>query len=191
MSPILAYLFTFVHLSVLKYPVITDRVLISFGGFLMYLMVVFYSSLRVRYIASIIIIPIILFSYVYSYTYGNALKYQKEYDIVLSQDISKIILDNDPDSKKIIKIYGVQNSSEQRSNAIRRFPSLDTLVPLYYTFGWWGTHMLKMYDIKNTVTASNDLGSACYMHMIASNKRFSAFTDDQTILISFERPKCN
>ncbi|HBL4909037.1 glucosyltransferase domain-containing protein [Enterobacter hormaechei] len=190
-SPILAYLFTFVHLSVLKYPVITDRVLISFGGYLMYLMVVFYSSLRGRYVTSIIMIPIILFSYVYSYTYGNALKYQKEYDIVLSQDISKVILDDDPDAKKTIKIYGTQNSSEQRTNAIRRFPSLETLVPLYYTFGWWGTHMLKMYDIQNTVTASNDLGYACEMHIISSGRRFFAYSDDQTILISFERPKCN
>ncbi|HBL9016464.1 TPA: hypothetical protein LTW89_003975, partial [Enterobacter hormaechei] len=124
-------------------------------------------------------------------TYGNALKYQKEYDIVLSQDISKVILDDDPDAKKTIKIYGTQNSSEQRTNAIRRFPSLETLVPLYYTFGWWGTHMLKMYDIQNTVTASNDLGYACEMHIISSGRRFFAYSDDQTILISFERPKCN
>jgi len=190
-SPIIVYLLTFIHLSILKYPVITDRVLISFCGFLMFVMVVFYSSIKGKYLTSILMTPIILFTYVYSYTYGNALKYQKEYDVVLSQDISKTILDNDPDSKKIIKIYGTQNSSEQRTNAIRRFPSLETLVPWYYTFSWWGTHMLKMYDIKNTVTGSNDLESACHMHKISSDRRFMAFSNDETILISFESPKCN
>lgn len=189
-SPICIYLFTYLHLSILKYPVITDRVLISFCGFILYAMIIFFSAARNKYACIILVAPLIIFSYVYSYTYGNAMKYQKEYDSVLSQDISRTILNNDPNSSKTVLIYGTQRSSIQRDNAVARFPSLETLVPLYYTFGWWGTYMIKMYDVTNNVTGTNDLGLSCQMDIISNNRRFMAFANEKNILISFEKPSC-
>ncbi|CAH5607908.1 hypothetical protein AI3013V2_1064 [Enterobacter cloacae] len=189
-SPATIYLLSFIHLSLLKNPIFVHRVLVSFCGIIMYVILMTLMNIKRKTFLAILLAPLFLFTNYYSFAYGNALKYQKEYDVKLSSELAQIVSSDDPDGIKQVRIFGTQGSSIQRLNAIKRLPSLEPLIPLYYTGGWWGTHLIKMYDIKNEITGESDLNRACSMREIESNQRYRVYSDQNRILIAFDKPNC-
>lgn len=190
-SPATIYLLSFIHLSLLKNPIFVHRVLVSFCGIIMYVVLMTLFYIQRKTLLALLLGPIFLFANYYSFAYGNALKYQKEYDVKLSSELAQAVSRDDPDGVKQVRIFGTQGSSIQRLNAIKRLPSLEPLIPLYYTGGWWGTHLIKMYDIKNEITGESNLNRACTMREIEANQRYRIYSDKSVILISFEVPHCN
>lgn len=184
-------LFSFIHLSLLKNPVFADRTLISFGGVTLFFSWCYFSLTQNKIYTCIISIPLILFCFVYSYAYGNALKHQKNYDNMLSSSIADKISSIDPSAKKIVLFYGNQPTSKQRENAVKRFPSLNSLVPVYYTGGWWGTQLIKTYGVSNLVKGADSLGIACKMKKEFENQTYQVYSDIDNLLITFENPTCN
>ncbi|HHA1186391.1 TPA: hypothetical protein ACOEC5_004690, partial [Enterobacter roggenkampii] len=189
-SPATVYLLSFIHLSLLKNPIFVHRVLVSFCGVIMYVILMTLLNIKNKTFMAILLAPLFLFANYYSFAYGNALKYQKAYDEILSSELAQIISRDDPEGMKQVRIFGTQGSSIQRLNAIKRLPSLESLVPLYYTGGWWGTNLIRMYDIKNDITGESDLNKSCSMREIESNQRYRIYSDKNTILIAFEKPNC-
>lgn len=189
-SPATIYLLSFIHLSLLKNPIFVHRVLASFCGIIMYVILMTLMNIKSKTFLAILLAPLFLFANYYSFAYGNALKYQKEYDVKLSSELAQIVSSDDPDGIKQVRIFGTQGSSIQRLNAIKRLSSLEPLIPLYYTGGWWGTHLIKMYDIKNEITGESDLNRACSMREISSNQRYRVYSDQNSILIAFDKPNC-
>ncbi|CAM6697789.1 glucosyltransferase domain-containing protein [Enterobacter intestinihominis] len=190
-APVLAVLFSFIHLSLLKYPVFADRVLISFGGAILFYSLSMASIVSWKRIASIILIPLVLFSIYYSYVYGNAMKYQKEYDDRLSNDIANVISNEDKTGTIPVYTYGKQPSSLQRTNAVNRFQSLDTLVPLYYVDGWWGTLLINMYGIKNKVSGLYEINQVCSMRIVSQTQSYSIYKDSSKLIIDFSKHSCH
>lgn len=190
LSPVLVLAFSFIHLSILKYPVFADRVLISFGGALLFYSTSMATLVKWKSFASMLIIPVVFFSMYYSYVYGNAMKYQRQYDDRLSHEIATVISNADTTGSLPVYTYGSQPSSIQRSNAVNRFPSLDTLVPLYYVDGWWGTLLINMYGIRNKVSGLYDVTQVCSMRVISENQSYSIYKDSSKIIIDFSKYKC-
>ncbi|EJP5179389.1 glucosyltransferase domain-containing protein [Salmonella enterica] len=190
LAPVLIFLATFVHLCLLNTPVFADRVLISFGGVLMFSSICFFLTFKNRYIATALIATPLLFVFVYSYAFGAAQKYQKEYDNRISGDIALSVSRLDPEGKLRLLTAGTQPSSNQRTNAVNRFPSLSSLVPIYYTGGWWGTNLIKMFGIRNYVGGAEKDNQACGMRKVEETQIYSLYIDEINILVDFDKPSC-
>ncbi|EKJ9452224.1 hypothetical protein PJ142_004631, partial [Salmonella enterica] len=165
-SPALVFLSSFIHLCLLNTPVLADRVLVSFGGVMMFTYICFFLTFKNKYIATVLIAIPLLFVFVYSYAFGAAQKFQKEYDNRISGDIALSVSRLDPEGKLRLLTAGTQPSSNQRINAVNRFPSLSSLVPIYYTGGWWGTNLIKMFGIRNYVGGAEMDNQACVMKKV-------------------------
>lgn len=189
-APAIVFLASFVHLCLLNTPVFADRVLISFGGVLMFTTICFFLTFKNRYVATIIIATPLAFAFVYSYAFGAAQKYQKEYDNRISGDIALSVSRLDPDGKLRLLTAGTQPSSNQRTNAVNRFPSLASLVPIYYTGGWWGTNLIKMFGIRNYVGGAEKDNQACGMRKVEETQIYSLYIDEINILVDFDKPSC-
>lgn len=183
-------LVSFAHLSLLKYPVTDNRVLVSFSGVMLLSAIASMCVSKSKNTLSVIAVVLCLFPFVFSYSYGSALKYQAEYDKVLSSELAHEISIIDPDAKAKVFILGTQPSSVQRMNIVKRFPAIETLVPLYYSGGWWGTFMIHMYGVKNEFTGTKDLDQVCDMKLRFRNQTFSLFSLENKIVVSFIREKC-
>ena len=190
LSPVLVLLVSFAHLSLLKYPVTDNRVLVSFSGVMLLSAIASMCVSKSKNTLSVIAVALCLFPFVFSYSYGSALKYQAEYDKVLSSELAHEISIIDPDAKAKVFILGTQPSSVQRMNIVKRFPAIETLVPLYYSGGWWGTFMIHMYGVKNEFTGTKDLDQVCDMKLRFRNQTFSLFSLENKIVVSFIREKC-
>ncbi|EMF0716610.1 glucosyltransferase domain-containing protein [Citrobacter freundii] len=190
LSPVLIVFCTFIHLCFLSAPVFADRVLISFGAVMMLVTICFFSTIKNKYIVSVFISFPLLFVFVYSYTFGAAQKYQKEYDNRISNDIALSVSRADPEGKLALFIAGTQPSSNQRINAVNRFPSLSSLIPLYYNNGWWGKHLIKMFGIKNRVIGTKSGTLACSMKKFEETQIYSLYIDSENILVDFDKPVC-
>ncbi|MEG5431796.1 glucosyltransferase domain-containing protein [Enterobacter asburiae] len=188
--PALIFFATFVHLCLLNSPVFADRVLISFGGVMMFSTICFFLTFKNKFIASTLIAAPLVFVFVYSYAFGAAQKYQKEYDNRISGDIALSVSRLDPEGKLRLLTAGTQPSSNQRTNAVNRFPSLASLVPIYYTGGWWGTNLIKMFGIRNYVGGADKDNQACGMRKVEETQIYSLYIDDTNILVDFDKPSC-
>lgn len=189
-APVLIVLASFIHLCLLNTPVFADRVLISFGGVMMFTSMCFFMTFKNKYIATALIASPLLFVFVYSYAFGAAQKYQKEYDNRISGDIALSVSRLDPEGKLRLLTAGTQPSSNQRKNAVDRFPSLSSLVPIYYTGGWWGTNLIKMFGIRNYVGGAEKDNQACGMRKVEETQIYSLYIDDVNILVDFDKPSC-
>ncbi|MBT1800745.1 glucosyltransferase domain-containing protein [Enterobacter kobei] len=189
-SPVILLFVSFAHLSLLKYPVTDNRVLVSFSGVMLFAAISSMSISKSKQTLPVIAFILCLFPFVFSFSYGSALKYQAEYDKVLSSELAREISIIDPDAKAKVFILGTQPSSVQRANIIKRFPAIETLVPLYYSGGWWGTFMIHMYGVKNEFTGTKDLDQVCDMKLRYRNQTFSLFSLENKIVVSFIREKC-
>ncbi|ECG8701586.1 hypothetical protein FKH22_01650 [Salmonella enterica] len=189
-SPALVFLSSFIHLCLLNTPVLADRVLVSFGGVMMFTYICFFLTFKNKYIATVLIAIPLLFVFVYSYAFGAAQKFQKEYDNRISGDIALSVSRLDPEGKLRLLTAGTQPSSNQRINAVNRFPSLSSLVPIYYTGGWWGTNLIKMFGIRNYVGGAEMDNQACVMKKVEETQIYSLYIDERNILIDFDKPSC-
>ena len=183
------YIFSFLHLSILKSPVIAPRVLISFGFFLFFCA---YVISQVNIFKPIIVL-FVFFSLVFSFTYGNALKAQKDHDefiaSMLASDIYKVGV-----KYKSISIAGTMPSSRQVSLAQSKLPLLNKLIPIYLNNDWgWGPMLLEHYginaEIREKLTQS-DRSLICTKAPLIDNKMYSIFVEKDKLLIKFTGYKC-
>lgn len=191
-SPLLILLSSFLHVSLLAEPVFADRTLISFSGVMFFAgWVSFYIVKRWR-ITSVFVLPIVLFFFVFSYSYGNALKAQNNYDAVLSTNIVSDLNRIDLLSSKDVVIYGIQPSSPARNNAIRRYPLIESLVPLYMSNDWyWGGVLLNQYGMKNKWGVMPSTELLCAMTPFIKSADYTLLVNKSTIVIAFTKPNCN
>lgn len=192
LSPFLVFLFSFLHLSLLASPVFADRVLISFSGVMFFIGWVFFSVAKRWRLTIIFPIPIILFFFVFSYSYGNALKAQKYFDDSLTGDVIANINRIDAESSKKISVYGIQPSSLVRSNTVKRYPLIGSLVPLYMRNDWyWGAALLHYHGMKNKWGGAVNTELLCTMMPLYKSANYTLLGNESTIVIAFIKPKCN
>lgn len=182
--------FAAIHLCLLKYPVFSDRVMASFSGFMLLVGISYFSLIKNFKHHIILSTPFVLPLLVYSYAFGSAMDAQNKFDYFLSHIMAEEISRNDPEATKTIMFFGVQPSSPQRDNAIRRFPSLSSVVPLYYNNGWWGKGMIKMFGIQNPIENANYTINPCEMKMVSKGQMYNTFVNDKYFVIDFRKISC-
>ena len=190
-SPALIFFSSFLPLSFLANPQFAARTLISFSGVMLFWgRFSFYIVNRWR-ITIVFLMPIVLFFFIFSYSYGNALKAQKNFDATLSGDIISNINEIDVSSSKIVGIYGVQPSSSVRDNTVKRYPLMGSLVPIYMSSKWrWGEVLLNNHGLKNKrgLTVNNEL--VCAMTPSVKKSNYTLYSNDSAIVIAFKKPQC-
>lgn len=179
-------------MSLLAEPVFADRTLISFSGVMFFAGWVFFYIVKHWRMAFIFVIPMVLFFFIFSYSYGNALKAQKNYDIILSTNLVSELNSIDPLSSKSVGIYGVQPSSPARNNAIRRYPLIESLVPLYMSNDWyWGGVLLNQYGMKSKWGWTTNAEELCKMTPLFKSADYSLLGNESAIVIAFTKPNCD
>ena len=189
-SPLIIMAFAAIHLCLLKYPVFSDRVMASFSGFMLLVGISYFSLIKNFKHHIILSTPFVLPLLVYSYAFGSAMDAQNKFDYFLSHIMAEEISRNDPEATKTIMFFGVQPSSPHRDNAIRRFPSLSSVVPLYYNNGWWGKGMIKMFGIQNPIENANYTINPCEMKMVSKGQMYNTFVNDKYFVIDFRKISC-
>lgn len=192
-SPLLTFFFSFAHLAMLKQPIFSPRVMVSFGGFLFFLALLCNIVSNNRWLSLLITLPIAGFSFVHSYAIANAAKSQDRLDSLILSSVSSDI-NHSQLSFETVSIHGTMPSSDQRTLVIDRFPLSGRVIPIFLnTNDFWGVMKLRHYSIKLEYSLINesDIQIMCHSTPIAKTKNYSIFANGKKAIISFEKPGCD
>lgn len=132
--PFLLCISSVLILSLLNTPVFAPRVLISlcvfmtFMGMVLLKLTQYFSPIRYIFILSFICIMGL------SYTYGNALKRQNEFDNFIAQQIAIKLVEIDGVENKDIYVYGQFSKAKEFELAGRKYKLITLLTPHPYGF---------------------------------------------------------
>ncbi|MFB2828954.1 glucosyltransferase domain-containing protein [Aeromonas jandaei] len=191
LSPAIVFISSFGHLSLLKSPVFACRTLISFSGVLFYLAYVSHQVLCQWRVGRAFSLIACVYFFVASYSYGNALKAQKETDRFIAGAIVSKIHEIDYDGMKTVKIFGSQPSSPIRDSVIIKYGYMGNLIPLHMVNGWvWGGAMLALSGLKNRFELGVDLDDVCKAKISYKRREFFIRELDDILIVDFAKPEC-
>lgn len=191
LSPAIVFISSFGHLSLLKSPVFASRTLISFSGVLFYLAYVSHQVLCQWRIGRAFYLIACVYFFISSYSYGNALKSQKESDQFIAGSIVSKIHEIDYNGMKIVKIFGSQPSSTIRDNVIIKYKYMGDLIPLHMVNGWiWGGSMLELSGLKNRFGLGVGLDDVCRAKISYKRREFFIRELNDILIVDFEKPEC-
>lgn len=143
-SPVIAFVVTFLPLTVLEKVEMRSRIFISFGVFFLYmgfLLVYLMEKSRcrtVRIMIAILLISCVSFHYVFMYTYGDALKCQKEYEKYMVYNIAHDVENlNKTGASPTITFIGEAPRARQVQMMCDKYPFLEEIVPIYFGNSTW------------------------------------------------------
>ncbi|UUL28203.1 glucosyltransferase domain-containing protein [Escherichia albertii] len=187
-SFILIYTMTFAHLATLKNPIYAPRVMISFGCVLMYFLLIS-THKRYFYIPASILIA---YSFVLSFSYGNAMKSQGVYEDYIKSSVSYDINRLNYKSSSI-SFVGEMPKSEGLKLAIHKYPILRKLVPIHINNNWvWGGVSLLHYGtaLSHKSISDSDIAIICKTIPRVETKLYSIFTLNESVIVMFDKSKC-
>lgn len=190
-SPLAIFLLTFIHLCLLKSPVWSPRVMIGFGGFMMYIGFLISQSFSRKYFIYSAI-PIIYISFVIINSYGNTAKAQNDYDNILMSSISYDIMHFDSKIDRL-SIYGNMEPSPQLSLSKERLPIISLLVPIFLnTNDYWGGVKLKHFsiDYKFEDISKEESKFVCSRKAEIETRNYSLHYLQGKIIILFPKNSC-
>ncbi len=190
-NPICIFFLTFLPLMVLNGFFVRNRVFISLGGFLAYIviMLLFLFPKRTRVIATITCI-FILHQFTIIYSYGNALQSQNEYQRFMAYNVVQDIESLNSDKKYTnISIVGRMPQSREVQTMCSNNPLLSELVPIYITNdGWLGGALLYHYmhdEIKIVDQTEDDDKVIQANDPLISNLSYKCYENDDKIILVF------
>lgn len=191
LSPVIVLMSSFGHLSLLKSPVFASRTIISFSGVLFYLAYVSHQVLCRWRVGRTFSLIVCVYFFISSYSYGNALKAQKESDQFIANAIVSKIHEIDYNGMKRVKIFGSQPSSTIRDSVILKYGYMRDLIPLHMINGWgWGGQMLALSGLKNRVELGVNLGDVCKAKISYKRREFFIRELDDILIVDFSKPEC-
>ncbi len=153
--PLILIFVTVLPLTVLSQGNISDHVLVGIGVSMLYigLGAVFSDKKKYNLLVTVVLIPCLLFQYVYIYAYGNAMESQKRYETYIVQDIVRDIERVDPHGEcTTVDVIGGMPKSRQLQNICNRFPQFEAIVPTYiYPENWIGIALLNHYTYNRII----------------------------------------
>ncbi len=191
LSPFVAFALIFLPLTVLNSFTLKNRIFLSFGGFLIYLIVFLIRLYPMKASLILSMVCIYLFSqYTLIYSYGNALKSQNEYQKYMAynivHDIETINYDGNYNS---LSFVGNMPKSRQVQMLCEKNPLFADLVPVYFTNdpwigGVWVYHYMQ--DGINIVSSTDeDLRLIDSQEPLLKNYIYSCYGDGEKILVVF------
>ncbi|WP_270670442.1 glucosyltransferase domain-containing protein [Aeromonas sp. QDB04] len=191
LSPVIVLMSSFGHLSLLESPVFASRTLISFGGFLFYLAYASHQVLCRWRVGRAFSLIVCVYFFIASYSYGNALKAQKERDLFIASAIVSKIHEIDFNGIKSVKIFGSQPSSTIRDSVIVKYKYMSDLIPLHMVNGWsWGGSMLALSGLKNSFELGVNLDDVCKAKISYKSREFFIRELDNILIVDFANPEC-
>ncbi|MDP8249292.1 glucosyltransferase domain-containing protein [Pseudochrobactrum saccharolyticum] len=192
-SPLLIFFLTFLHISSLSSPVFAPRVLISFGGLLFYISLLWVITVKRKWVAILAILPIAGFSFVHSYAVANAAKAQDKLDDLI---LSSVAYDISHSGKQFetLAIYGTMPSADQRTLVTDRLPVTKSILPIFLnTNDYWGGMKLRHYMVKYHYDkiGEQDIYFMCKHPPIAQSSIYSLFANDRKLILAFRKPNCD
>lgn len=187
-----AFFATFMPLLFLKNMALKSRMLIAFGGLLLFggVMILFYS-LKSGKIAIVLCAMCILFHFSLMYTYTNALASQMEYNKYMvyhiAHDIETI---NSSGEYSLISIVGDAPRARQTERICEKYPLISELVPYYFANDEWiGGVWLYRYlqdGVALQAIEDSDAGIVQRQEPRADNALYSCYTDGDRIIVLFK-----
>lgn len=194
LSPALAFVMSFLPLSVFTEPVTFVRVLISYSGFLLWMAVVLLLGVGRWRLAPLLALPAIWFALIFSYAYGTAMGEQKIYDQYLATNIAAKIHEADPKVEKRLFLYGAQRVSPVLENAASRYRLIGDLVPVYLKKNWnWGVRFLNHFGVENLWADHIEdeiLPKLCTLTPIYQSRDFSLLETGDVLILALQPPAC-
>ena len=191
-SPLLVFLFSFLHLLTLEKPVFSARVFISLSGAMLFFGVLFLRNLG--RLVSVVLISILLFAgLINAYAYGNAMKAQKKIDDLISASIYQDVNSSGLDFTSV-SVSGTMPVARQRNNLGNRFPAIARMIPVYLNGDWpWGSRLLQMnlLRLSPAILSERSKKALCTEIPFSHTKDYNLYAVDSTLLIEFGNHECN
>lgn len=187
-SPIIVFVLTFIHMCLLVYPIASPRVFVSFSAFIFLMMAILFMHDRFNRASLVPAILFIAFSYVYSFSYGNALKFQDEYENYVAVNIANDLSTIDPLGQLKIQTNGYMDYPQQVAIVLKKYPAMKDAILRYLNNDWyWSYFQLGKYGVTNARAGL----SQKYASDISSGKAllvrrdYSFHKRDNILVISF------
>ncbi|MCG7388270.1 glucosyltransferase domain-containing protein [Pantoea sp. ACRSB] len=191
-SPVLVVFLALAPLVMLKNPVFAPRVLLALSGVIILYTYLILKNLKSPYIQSIIFIPVIWLSMVYSYAYSTSSKSQASLDTLISSSIFQEVTHYGRDFK-YVNVNGVMPNASQLKISISKFPLMSKLIPIYLNYDWlWGAELLNHYgmNLQYKVLTKEQQDFICKGDKISKGGLYSLYAYNDILLIDFKNTKC-
>lgn len=187
LSPFLCFLFSFIHLSILRDPVFQERVLLSFCGFMIFVYFCVYNIFREYSVYALS--PLVCFCFFLSYSYGNASTAQNRIDTLIASSISYDQAHYNG-KFKTLSIVGLMPQAKQREIIVARLPIMKDLVPIYMNNSlFWGGELLNSFlVIGEPVNADkNDFDFMIKNKPFLSSRYYDLYANKSKMIINFKQ----
>lgn len=194
LSPICAFIFSFLALMVLKQQTLKLRIFIALGGFLLYLGILLLHCAKKH---QIFLRPLLLllilcnfYHYTYIYSYANAINNQDEYAKYIAynvaHDLETISANGDFTQFSFI---GQMPQPKRTQIFCEKYPMTGALLPTYFTNDTWigGAYVLHYLQSDLTLEALTDSDQALIdsNEPVMANSLYSCYVNDNKIIVSF------
>lgn len=195
-SPAFAFIATFLPVVFLKTVEMRSRLFISLGSFFMYigflLLYLLEKSRRriVNIMITVLLVSCVFFHFIFMYTYGNALKCQKEYEKYVVYHIAHDIeILNEAEALQKITFIGDAPKARQVQMMFDKYPFLEELVPIYldnstWLGGVWLYHYLQEGLLIEEAEA-DDLQIVISEEPELANTIYDCYLKEEKIIICF------
>lgn len=191
LSPVIIFTFSFVHLALLERPVFASRTMMSLSGFLFFIAYASHHVLCKWRVGCLFCLVIVSTFFIVSFSYGNALKAQKEFDYNIANSIVSKVHELDHRGLKKVKIFGSQPSSTIRDSVISKYGFMSDLIPLYMVNGWgWGGSILSLVGLKNGFELGVSLDDVCNARISYMRREFFIREVGDYLIVDFAMPAC-
>lgn len=165
--------------------------LIVLCGFCLWagIMIYFIAS-RAEKLTIILLIPCLLFSLTFSYTYGNAMKSQKQYDEYITYGIVRDIeAMNTNGQYHRLTIDGKMLRSKENAMLCEKYPLFQHIIPMYisnssYLGGAQLLHYMR-YDLEFDSLSEQEALAIEQDTPVLTNAVYSCYTYEDKIIIHF------
>lgn len=170
---------------------VRSRMMISVSIPLLYIgILLLFLSKRFPRIVTCLLIPCIFFCFSYSYSYGNALKSQKNYETYLAYEIvHDIETINAEEIYTNLSIVGQTPKSQQLQMLCKKYPQFNELVGVYISnSAWIGGSWLHHYMQQNIPfreLSEDEKAVLVELKPIDSNMIYNSYVCEDTIVIQF------
>lgn len=189
-SPLVAFSAAFLPLAFLENQILASRMLLAFGGFLLYLGIMLIYANRKRLFVAVLLVVCLAHQYTYIYSYGNALKTQNEYEkymvYSIAHDLETI---NGKGEYSQVSFVGQMPKARELQMMCEKYPFLDEVVPVYFSNdtwigGAWVYHYMQ-YDLTIVEEDESDTAVMEEDAPVVENAIYSCYLNSDKIIVSF------
>lgn len=148
------------------------------------------SSQKRKRFATVLLLLCLFCQYTYMYTYGNALKNQKEYEKYAVYNIAHDLETINCDGQfRTVSFVGDMPRSRQVQMICEKYPLFEEIIPVYFSNdtwigGAWVYHYLQ-YDLKIEEITEEDREVVDFSEPVINNSIYACYINTEKIIVCF------